>query len=385
MPEYLAPGVFVEETSRGSRPIEGVGTSTALFIGEHDQGPVGEMVHVSGLADYEPVFGEVDTADDSLGIAVHAFFANGGRRAVVLRMATGATAADYEALYRDVPDGFRDVDIILHHDQAWGDGVTGNPILAATIHYCESAGHCMVMIDTSRDTVLATSADVTALALPQSSYACLYYPWLELQSPAGIAASGVAAVEVPASACAAGIWGRIDIKRGVWKAPAGLDAGVNGIVGPLHTVDNAAQRQLNPHGINCIRNFPGRGTFVWGARTLAGRSELEWRYIPTRRTSIYVRESIYRGIQWAVFEPNDHKLWASLRTTVENFLYGLFSDGALQGDTPDHAYYVRCGLRQTMTQADINAGRVIIEVGLALLKPAEFVVIRIDQKTADAP
>jgi phage tail sheath protein FI len=384
LPEYLAPGVFVEETSFRSRTIQGVGTATALFIGEHRQGPVGKLVPVTGTGDYEAVFGEIGDAADSLGLAMHAFFSNGGRRACVVRMADAATAADYETFYRGAADELREIDVIVHHDQAWAAGGAGNAVISATIAFCEAAGHCMVIVDPPRDHTLATTADVAALAPPDSSYACLYYPWLDLQAPAGLSVSG-GTLTVPPSACAAGIWARIDGTRGVWKAPAGPEARVAGAVGPLHPVDSAAQRELNPHGINCIRKFPSRGTLVWGARTLATRSRPEWRYIPVRRTGIYIRESIGRGIQWAVFEPNAPALWHSLREVVGNFMEGLWRSGALPGDRPDEAFYVRCGLGDTMTQSDVDRGQVIIELGFAAVKPAEFVVLRIVQKTASPP
>lgn len=147
-------------------------------------------------------------------------------------------------------------------------------------------------------------------------------------------------------------------------------------------VEDAEQDFLNPAGVNAIRRMPGYGPVVWGTRTRSTRANPEWRYVPVRRTAIYIEESIFNGIQWAVFEPNDHRLWSSLRANIESFMNGLFRVGAFQGEKASDAYFVRCGLGQTMTQDDIDRGMVIVLVGFAPLKPAEFVIVRIQQKVA---
>jgi phage tail sheath protein FI len=148
-------------------------------------------------------------------------------------------------------------------------------------------------------------------------------------------------------------------------------------------VDNLEQDQLNPVGVNCIRNLPGYGTVIWGARTLATKADPEWRYVPVRRTAIFIEESIYQNIQWAVFEPNDEPLWSTLRANIGAFMNGLFRAGAFQGQKADDAYFVRCGLGDTMTQGNIDRGQVIVLVGFAPLKPAEFVIVRIQQKVGE--
>ncbi len=190
-------------------------------------------------------------------------------------------------------------------------------------------------------------------------------------------------VAVQPSAIAAGMWARIDGKRGVWKAPAGVEARLTGAAGLQYQVENLEQDSLNPLGVNCIRKLPNFGSVFWGARTLSTNADPEWRYVPVRRTAIYIEESIYRGIQWAVFEPNDHPLWSSLRANIGGFMNGLFRAGAFQGKTAKEAYFVRCGLGDTMTQSDIDRGQVIVMVGFAPLKPAEFVIVRIQQKVGE--
>jgi phage tail sheath protein FI len=166
----------------------------------------------------------------------------------------------------------------------------------------------------------------------------------------------------------------------VWKAPAGVDAAIAGIQGLTVPLTNDEQGSLNPHGVNCIRNFPVYGSVVWGARTLRGDDQLadDWKYLPVRRTALYIEESLYRGTTWVVFEPNDEPLWASIRLSIGAFMHDLFRQGAFQGATPRDAYFVKCD-SETTTQNDINLGRVNISVGFAPLKPAEFVVITIQQ------
>jgi uncharacterized protein len=178
----------------------------------------------------------------------------------------------------------------------------------------------------------------------------------------------------------AGVMARTDTTRGVWKAPAGLDAAMIGIQGLAVNLNDNENGTLNPLGINCLRAFPVNGRVVWGARTLRGADQLadEYKYVPIRRTALYIEESLYRGLQWVVFEPNDEPLWAQIRLNVGAFMHNLFRQGAFQGTTPRDAYFVKCD-KETTTQNDINLGIVNIIVGFAPLKPAEFVIIKLQQ------
>ncbi len=178
----------------------------------------------------------------------------------------------------------------------------------------------------------------------------------------------------------AGIFTRTDVTRGVWKAPAGLEATVLGARELSYRLSDGENGRLNPLGLNCLRTFPVTGNVVWGARTLDGADLLasEWKYVPVRRTALYIEESLYRGTQWAVFEPNDEPLWAQIRLNVGAFMQDLFRQGAFQGQSPREAYFVKCD-KDTTTQTDIDKGIVNILVGFAPLKPAEFVVIKIQQ------
>jgi uncharacterized protein len=184
---------------------------------------------------------------------------------------------------------------------------------------------------------------------------------------------------VPCGAVA-GIFARTDTQRGVWKAPAGLDATLVGVPQLTVPLTNAENGELNPLGVNCLRAMPAAGRVVWGSRTLKGNDRLasEWKYIPVRRTALFIEESLYRALQWVVFEPNDEPLWAQIRLNVGAFMNSLFRQGAFQGTTPREAYFVKCD-KDTTTQNDIDRGIVNILVGFAPLKPAEFVVIKLQQ------
>ncbi len=203
----------------------------------------------------------------------------------------------------------------------------------------------------------------------------LYYPWVVSADPRGIANT----IAVPPSGFMAGIYARTDVDRGVHKSPANTP--VFGALRFNQNINKFQQELLNPMGINCLRSFPGRGHRVWGGRTLAG--DPEWKYLNVRRYFLFLERSIEKGTQWAVFEPNGEALWANVRTTIDDFLFNEWKTGHLLGGDPKSAYFVRCD-RSTMTQNDIDNGRLVCEIGVAPLRPAEFVIFRIGQKTADA-
>ncbi len=206
-------------------------------------------------------------------------------------------------------------------------------------------------------------------------YGALYYPWVSAPDPIGTGRNP--RILLPPSGFVAGIYARTDNSRGVFKAPAGTEAGLAGALAPATDVGDVEQDSLNPNSVNVIRTVPGSGLVVWGARTFA--SDAEWRYVPVRRTAIFLRTSIYYGIQWAVFEPNDEPLWSSLRLNLRSFMLTQFRAGAFQGAKPDDAFFVKCDA-STTTQQDIDNGVVNILVGFAPLKPAEFVVLKLSQK-----
>jgi len=210
------------------------------------------------------------------------------------------------------------------------------------------------------------------LAMYDSKFAALYYPWIKVANPA--ATNGDRVISMPPSGHMAGIWARTDESRGVWKAPAN-----EVILGALDVelkITHGEQSLLNPIGINCIRPFGVRGIRVWGARTLA--SDPSWRYLNVRRLFNMIETTILQGTQWVVFEPNDQALWQRVKRTISAFLLGLWREGALFGSTPDEAFYVKCDA-ETNPPESIDEGKLVVEVGVAPVKPAEFVIFRIGQ------
>ncbi|QNM98660.1 phage tail sheath family protein [Chitinimonas koreensis] len=214
-----------------------------------------------------------------------------------------------------------------------------------------------------------------------SKYAALYHPWIEILDPLFPIVPGTPPrkLMLPPSGFVSGIYARSDIERGVHKAPA--NEIVRGLTSFEVNINKARQDVLNPEGVNCLRFFDGRGSRVWGARTMS--SDPEWKYVNVRRLFIYIEHSIDKATQWAVFEPNQERLWANIRRTIEDFLLVLWRDGALIGEKPEQAYFVRCD-RTTMTQNDLDNGRMICLVGVAPSRPAEFVIFRVGQWTADS-
>jgi phage tail sheath protein FI len=206
--------------------------------------------------------------------------------------------------------------------------------------------------------------------------AAFYFPWVKAPDPLQQNRPG----EFPPCGFVAGLYARTDASRGVWKAPAGIDASLTGVLGVKETLTDNENGVLNPKAINCIRTLPIYGTVLWGARTLQGNDERgsEWKYIPVRRTALFLEESLFRALKWVVFEPNDEPLWSQIRLNVGAFMHNLFRQGAFQGTTPRDAYFVKCD-KETTTQNDINLGIVNIIVGFAPLKPAEFVIIKLQQ------
>jgi hypothetical protein len=254
--------------------------------------------------------------------------------------------------------------------------VDNDSLVAVAAQFCEQH-RAMLLVDppiswTDKDAVKKNLPDLGT----DSRNAAVFFPRLRQPDPAR---DGQTGDFVPCGAVA-GIFARTDTSRGVWKAPAGLDAtlvGVPELTVPLTDPENG---ELNPLGVNCLRTMPAAGRVVWGARTRQGddRMTSEWKYIPVRRTALFIEESLYRGTQWVVFEPNDEPLWAQIRLNLGAFMQNLFRQGAFQGTTPREAYFVKCD-KETTTQNDINLGVVNIVVGFAPLKPAEFVVISIQQ------
>ena len=250
-------------------------------------------------------------------------------------------------------------------------GVTMPEVQSALIAFCENKKSCFAILDIPME--LTKTNDVANFRdMYDSTYAAMYHPWLQMYD-----AGAKRPAYFPPSGAMAGIYARSDNERGVHKAPA--NEVVRGCTGLSCSYNNGEQDILNPVGVNLIRAFPGRGIRVWGARTISSNGL--WKYVNVRRLFIYVEESIKASTNWVVFEPNSETLWSRVTRTIETFLATCWRDGALAGSSPDQAFFVECG-PTTMTQDDIDNGRLICQIGIAPVKPAEFVIFRITQKTA---
>lgn len=250
-------------------------------------------------------------------------------------------------------------------------GVTAPEVQASLIAFCENKKSCFAILDVPME-LKKTNNVANFRDMYDSTYAAMYHPWLEMYD-----AGSKRSAYFPPSGAMAGIYARTDIERGVHKAPA--NEVVRGCTGLSCAYNEGEQDILNPIGVNLIRSFTGRGIRVWGARTISSNGL--WKYLNVRRLFIYVEESIKANTNWVVFEPNSTTLWNRVTRTIETFLATCWRDGALAGSTPSEAFFVECG-PTTMTQDDIDNGRLICQIGIAPVKPAEFVIFRITQKTA---
>jgi phage tail sheath protein FI len=244
-------------------------------------------------------------------------------------------------------------------------------ILQAVVIHAQQMRYRIAVLDCGDNQTIADVREMRGKI--DSTYAAFYYPWITEFDPVT-----QKDVNLPPSGAVCGIYARNDINRGVFKAPA--NEVVDGAIGLEKILNKAQQDILNPLGINCFRFFEGRGYRLWGARTTS--SDPEWKYVNLRRYFAYLEHSIDKGTQWAVFEPNGERLWANIRITINDFLFNEWQNGALLGDRAEKAFFVKCD-RSTMTQNDLDNGRLVCLVGVAALRPAEYVIIRIGQWTAD--
>jgi len=253
--------------------------------------------------------------------------------------------------------------------------------LGAVLSYC-ARRRAILLVDPPSDVDTIAEAVTHANAVGRDINAAFFFPRVSAPNP--LRANQLQ--DFAPSGAVAGVMARTDAARGVWKSAAGTEATLTGVSALAVKLTDLQNGDLNPMGVNCLRDFPVYGRVVWGSRTLAGADPLasEWKYLAVRRMALFLEESLYRGTQWVVFEPNDNPLWAQIRLNIGAFLQGLFRQGAFQGKTPKEAYFVKCD-GETTTQADINLGIVNIFVGFAPLKPAEFVVLKLQQIAGDIP
>jgi len=294
------------------------------------------------------------------------------------------TPADYEGdvTQRDGLGGLEAVDevtMVLAPDAmaAYKAGILDmdglKAIQLAMIAHCERMGDRVAIIDAPPDLNAQEVQDWRMnIAGYDSKYAAMYYPWINVADPTPNAPATT--ISIPPSGHIAGVWARNDSERGVHKAPA--NEVIRGVISLPINLTNSEQSVLNPNGVNCLRVFAGRGIRIWGARTLS--SDASWRYLSVRRLFNYVEKSIERGTQWAVFEPNDQMLWSKMRRDINAFLKNVWREGALFGATPEQAFFVKCD-EENNPQETRDLGQLIIDIGIAPVKPAEFVIFRIGQ------
>jgi len=388
---YLSPGVYVEEVDRGSRPIEAVGTNTVGFLGESAKGPNNEAVLITNWSQFVKTFGDFKDCSEHLAHAVYGFFNNGGSRCFVVNVGAPegqrvdvkpvgdkkddkappvVVGGGRDGMYigRDGGPGartglkcFDEVDEIAI---VAAPGQISAAVADALLSHCETRKDRFAILD-SPETI---TGGIDKLPKPRDSkYGAYYFPWIQVYDP------DKGNIFVPPSGHIAGVYSRTDSERGVHKAPA--NEIIRGALGLKYNVSKGEQDLLNPKGINAIR-FMNGAIRIWGARTLS--SDPSWRYINVRRLFIMVESSIERATQWVVFEPNDHRLWKRVQRTIASFLTLLWRNGALMGTAPEQAFYVKCD-EETNPPEVIDAGQLVVEIGLAPVKPAEFVIFRIGQ------
>jgi phage tail sheath protein FI len=395
---YRAPGVYIEETPSGARPIEAVGTSTAAFVGVAPKADaaLNEPTSIGNWSDFLKKFSTPESQATDLAQAVYGFFLNGGSQCYVVNV--GKSEAGPNPIIGDARER-RGLDVLKAVDEVAivaAPGYTDAVSWSALLDHCENMKDRVAILDapkdvsnfddllrvstgkTSKTKSLETTGEGDGKKPRQSDrgYGAYYFPWIEVAD----AWDPRKTVIVPPSGHIAGIYARTDATRGVHKAPA--NETVRGALDVVHRVTHQDQEKLNPEGVNCIRFFSNEGIRVWGARTLAAGAS-EWRYVNVRRLFNMIEESIAKSTRWVVFEPNDIALWKSIRRDVSAFLKLIWRQGALAGASPEEAFFVKCD-EETNPQEEIDAGRVIILIGIAPVKPAEFVIFRIGQSVAGA-
>jgi uncharacterized protein len=409
---YLTPGIYIEEIPSGNPPIEAVGTSTPALVGVAPLATarVNEAVAIDSWSQFQKfyIFGEdkyaaavtsgapPGVATTPLAQAVKGFFENGGSRCYVLNLGPKGSLQGSGGARRQGIDLLEEIDEI---SMVCTPGFHDARSYQALITFCERTNN-MAICDSPED--VASSDLLKEIALPprtggaggkeeaappgglramaaENGNAAYYYPWLTCVNAVDPSAREL--VNSPPSGHIAGIYARVDSARGVFKAPA--NEPVRGALNVVYNVTDPEQGGLNQKSVNVIRLFSGDGLRVWGTRTLAGLDKPWWRYINVRRTFTMIERSVKRGTLWAVFEPNDRLLWSRIRVSVGMFLKRMYQSGALMGRSPEEAYFVKCD-EETNPPEVIEAGQLVIVVGIAVVKPAEFVIFRIGHFAAGA-
>ena len=405
MASYLTPGVYVEEVSTGARPIEAVGTSTAAFIGTAPNAGShpDEAFAINSWSHFQREYVAEGSASTPLSHAVYGFFANGGGLCYCVNIGKGQpiTGGGRERRGLDLLEEREDINIVA------APGYTDVASYESLLTHCEKLRNRIAVLDAPPDVkdigrlVKAATAPAQAPAkakeggegakeaapkggptggvrprVSENGYGAFYFPWIRVQDPLDPKLIS----DVAPSGHIAGLYARTDATRGVHKAPA--NEPLRGALNLTYRLTDDEQGELNSNGVNCLRFFERAGILCWGARTLAD-SASEWRYLNVRRLFNMIEESILRATRWVVFEPNDVHLWRAVRRDIGHFLSMQWRIGALAGATPAEAFFVKCDA-DTNPPEVIDAGQVVTLVGLAPVKPAEFIIFRIGQHSGGA-
>lgn len=436
MAVYKTPGVYVEEISTLPPSVAAVSTAVPAFIGYTAQGST--LARISTMLEYETLFGgpkqsaftvtetdgavvigrtPVDPANDYiLYYAMQLFFANGGGPCYVIPAGNYDSAIGKDALLSALGELEKEDEptLIVIPEATRLASADYFAVAQAALAQCDKLQDRFAILDVPGGDVDAFRTGIGTNAL---MYGAAYHPYLnsslnyrykeeEVTFGEGESAETLAdkkdtdtslynrtktalngqRVTLPPSSAIAGIYARVDGSRGVWKAPANVS--LSAVIGPSIKITHEDQENLNVDAtagksINAIRAFTGKGILVWGARTLAGNDN-EWRYVPVRRLFNMIEESAKKSTAFAVFEPNDATTWLKVKAMIESFLYGLWQQGALMGSKPEAAYFVNVGLGKTMTAQDVLEGRMIVEIGIAAVRPAEFIILKFSHKLQEA-
>jgi uncharacterized protein len=363
--------------------IVGVATSTACFIGKTDRGPVCSPRKCYGYIDYENIFGPASGVGDT-ALAVNLFFSNGGNECWVVRISENeipSKVQDYKNAFSVVDSEVDFFNLMILPKDNHIHALPPNIYNGMASVCCRERRALLILdppagwtnVQEATDPVNGISSFSDGLV---RDFCAVYFPNLVIKNADG------SIREIGPSGAIAGMMSRIDASHGVWKAPAGDIADIENASDLKLLINDSDNEILNSAGINAIREFQGR-IVCWGARTVDGADSLgsEWKYIPIRRTALFIEQSLNEGLQWVVFEPNNESLWAQIQNSAERFMHQLFNAGAFQGMKPDDAFYVKCD-SDTTTQNDIDNGIVNIQIGFAPLQAAEFIIISIQLMTA---
>jgi uncharacterized protein len=361
-------------------PIAGAPTGIAAFVGWAAQGPTDSAILLRSWSDFQQQFGGFDPRF-YLGYAVSHFFANGGQQAYIVRLVSDGSGGGTAAASVAVMTGVHLLDAVPNFSLLAVPGEADPGLIAQLQAYC-AGRKTFLIVDSAPDSTFATlqAGPDSRMTGANAINSAFYFPWLNALDPQQNLTR-----PFPPSGFVAGLYAATDASRGVWRSPAGFRANLTGESGPVLDLTNPQIGVLSAHAINCIRHIAQFGDVVWGDRTLGGGDQAgsQWKYVSVRRFALYIEASLYDGIQWAVFEPNNAQLWTQLRSSVGAFMQTLFVQGAFQGTTPAQAYFVKCDASNN-PPSSIDQGVVNILVGFAAVRPAEFVLIQIQQLTGQS-